>query len=145
VVGLKVFTKGGVIAPGDLLMEIVPDHRALVIDGRVSPLFADDLHPGMAATIRFVSLQGRNVPVLDGTVTKLSADGLEDERTGARYFRVEVRVEPAELAKLRTSVAGSGLRAGLPVSILIPLRKRSALTYLLEPLSNALWAAGRES
>jgi HlyD family secretion protein len=83
--------------------------------------------------------------VLDGTVTKLSADGLEDERTGARYFRVEVRVEPAELAKLRTSVAGSGLRAGLPVSILIPLRKRSALTYLLEPLSNALWAAGRES
>ena len=66
VVGLKVFTVGGVVSAGDVLMEIVPQDRALVIEGKVSPTDADDLSPGMKTQVRFSALQERNMPILNG-------------------------------------------------------------------------------
>ncbi len=144
VVGLAVFTVGGVIAPGERLMEIVPQDRALVIDGKVSPTDADDLYVGMETQIRFSALQQRNLPILKGKISKVSADGFEDPRTGERYFKIEVIVAPAEIAKIRQVRGDIGLRAGLPAEVMIPLRKRTALAYLIEPLTQTLWRAGRE-
>src|SRR3546814_19525348 len=65
VVGLKIFTVGGVVSAGETLMEIVPQDRALVIDGTASPTDADDLAPGMETQIRFTALQERNLPLLE--------------------------------------------------------------------------------
>lgn len=144
VVGLKVFTIGGVVAAGETLMEIVPQDRALVIDGKVSPTDADDLTVGMETQVRFSGLQERNLPILRGNIAKVSADGFEDEKTGIRYFRIEVVVPPSELAKIRAVRHDGGVRAGLPAEVMIPLRKRTALTYLVEPLTQTLWRAGRE-
>jgi HlyD family secretion protein len=144
VVGLKVFTVGGVVSAGDVLMEIVPQDRALVIEGKVSPTDADDLSPGMQAQVRFSALQERNLPILTGQLTKISADSFEDQRTGMHYFKVEAIVPPGELAKLDLIRRGGALKAGLPAQILIPLRKRTALDYLIEPLTQSLWKAGRE-
>lgn len=76
--------------------------------------------------------------------SKISADSLEDPRTGLRYFSLEVVVPPQETAKIEAVRADGGLRAELPAEVLIPLRKRSALTYLFEPLTQTLWKAGRE-
>ena len=145
VVGLKIFTVGGVVTAGETLMEIVPQDRALVIEGKVSPTDADDLNPGMETQVRFTALQERNLPILAGRLSNVSADGLEDQRTGARYFRIEVIVPPEELAKIQLVRKGGGLRAGLPAEIMIPLRKRTALAYLVEPLTQTLWRAGREN
>src|SRR3546814_10351776 len=79
VVGLKIFTVGGVVSAGETLMEIVPQDRALVIDGKASPTDADDLAPGMETQIRFTALQERNLPILVGQISKISADSFEDE------------------------------------------------------------------
>ena len=144
VVGLKVFTVGGVVSAGDVLMEIVPQDRALVIEGKVMPTDADDLSPGMETQVRFSALQERNLPILKGQLTKISADSFEDARSGARYFKIEAVVPPAELAKLELIRRGGALKAGLPAQVLIPLRKRTALDYLVEPLTQSLWKAGRE-
>ena len=144
VVGLKVFTVGGVLAPGDMLMEVVPQNRALVIDAKVPPTDADDLYPGMETQVRFPALQERNMPILMGKISKVSADGFEDERTGVRYFRIEVIVPPAELEKISKIRGDTGLKAGLPAQVLVPLRKRTALSYLVEPLMQTFWRAGRE-
>lgn len=144
VVGLKVFTVGGVIAPGDMLMEVVPQNRALVIDAKVPPTEADDLYPGMATQVRFPALQERNLPILMGKISKVSADGFEDQRTGVRYFRIEVTVPPSELEKILQVRSDTGLKAGLPAQVLVPLRKRTALSYLVEPLMQTFWKAGRE-
>ncbi|MDQ3140281.1 MAG: HlyD family efflux transporter periplasmic adaptor subunit [Pseudomonadota bacterium] len=144
VVGLKVFTVGGVVAAGEMLMEIVPQDRALVIEGKVSPTDADDLIPGMKTQVRFSALQERNLPILNGQLTKVSADSFEDQRSGMHYFKIEAIVPPNELAKLDLVRRGGALRAGLPAQVLIPLRKRTALDYLIEPLSQSLWKAGRE-
>ena len=144
VVGKRVFTVGGVVAPGDVLMEVVPQDRDLVIEGKVSPTDADDISPGMETQVNFTALQERSLPILKGQVTKVSADSLEDERTGERYFRIEVVVPPEEMNKVK-QVRSEGIRAGLPADVLVPLRKRSALSYLVEPLTQTLWLAGREN
>ncbi len=144
VVGLKVFTVGGVVAPGDVLMEIVPQDRALVVEAKASPTHADDLRIGMETQVRFSGLQERNLPILNGEISKVSADVLEDERTGQRYFKIQVVVPPKELAVIREFRPDGALRAGLPAEVMVPLRKRTALAYLVEPLTQTLWRAGRE-
>ncbi|RYG28541.1 MAG: HlyD family type I secretion periplasmic adaptor subunit, partial [Burkholderiales bacterium] len=92
VVGLQVFTEGGVAAAGATLMEIVPRDRVLVIAAKASPTDADDLSIGMDTQIRFPALQERNIPIIAGRISKVSADSFEDERTGNRYFEIEVMV-----------------------------------------------------
>lgn len=145
IVGLKIFTVGGVAMGGDTLMEIVPQDRNLVVIARASPADADDIKVGMETQVRFPALQERSLPVLKGRIAKISADSLEDPRTGMRYFSLEVVVPPHETAKIVAIRPDGGLRAGLPAEVLIPLRKRSALTYLFEPLTQTLWKAGREN
>lgn len=145
VVGMAVFTVGGVVAPGDTLMEIVPQDRDLVIEAKIAPNDADDLVIGQKTQIKFSALHERNLPILNGQITKLSADSFADEKTGLRYFKAEIDVPETELLKVR-QIRGkrTGLQAGLPVEVMVPLSKRTALTYLLEPLSQTLWRSGRE-
>lgn len=145
VVGLQVFTPGGVVAPGQRLLDVVPDSASLVVEARVSVEDGDDVRTGQSAFVRFDSLHERSLPPLEGKVQRMSADSFTDEKTGESYFTASVEVLPSELAKLK-EVRGPAfeLRAGMPVSIEIPVRKRSALQYMLEPLTAALRRSGRE-
>lgn len=144
VVALKVFTEGGVVIAGDMLMEIVPSDRGLVIEAKAAPTDADDLTIGMTTEIRFPALQEKDLPIIKGQISKISADSFEDQRTGAHYFEIEVMVPPESLDKLKEFRADGGIRAGLPAQVVVPLRKRTALGYLLEPLSSTFWKVGRE-
>lgn len=144
VVGLHVFTVGGVVSAEETLMEIVPQDRALVVEAKVSAEDADDLRIGMDTQVRFTALKERDMPILHGAIARVSADSFEDQRTGRRYFTMEVRVPPQELAKIREIRADGGLRPGLTAEVLVPLRQRTALGYLIEPLTQTLWKAGRE-
>lgn len=145
VIGLSIFTVGGVIAPGQTLMDIVPDKSDLVVGARVSIDDADDLRVGQQAQVRFLGLHERNMPIIMGNLTRLSADSLVDEKTGQSYYTAEIRVPSDQMQKL-TNVRGSGfeLRAGAPIAVLIPLKKRTALQYALEPLIDTMWVAFRE-
>jgi HlyD family type I secretion membrane fusion protein len=144
VVGLQVHTVGGVVAPGMTLMEIVPQNRDLVIEAKLSPTDADDVRPGMETQIRFSGVQDRSLPVLYGKVSKVSADSIEDQRSGLHFFTMEVTVPDAELEKIRAAHKGISLTAGLPADVMVKLRSRTALGYLFEPLSKMLWTAGHE-
>jgi HlyD family secretion protein len=144
VVALKVFTEGGVVIAGDTLMEIVPTDRRLVIEAKAAPTDADDLTIGMTTQIRFPALQEKDIPIIEGQIAKVSADSFEDQRTGLHYFEIEVTVPPESLEKLKEFRADGGIRAGLPAQVIVPLRKRTALGYLLEPLSSTFWKVGRE-
>jgi HlyD family secretion protein len=144
VVGLTVFTIGGVVAPGQKLMDIVPDGRELVIQAQMKPTDADDAHPGQPAQIRFVSIHNRSLPLLTGRVRTVSADSFTDEKTGRTYFRAEIVVPEKELNEVRSVLGQGELRPGLPVDAVLTVRKRTALQYLLEPLTGALWRSGHE-
>src|SRR3546814_10638350 len=88
VVGLKVFTVGGVAAPGDVLMEIVPKDKALVVLAKASPNDADDLSRGMETQVRFSGIQERSLPILMGKISKVSAASFEDDRTDRKSTRL---------------------------------------------------------
>ncbi|MFV0625039.1 HlyD family type I secretion periplasmic adaptor subunit [Sphingomonas sp. ac-8] len=144
VVGLTVHTVGGVIGAGERLMEVVPDRAGLVIEARIAPDDADDLAVGQQAELRFPALHARTLPTILGTIRRLSADSFEDPRTGTRYYTGEVVVPEAGLASIRRHAAGREIKPGLPVEILVPLRRRTLLQYLLEPLDQSLWRSFRE-
>ena len=145
VVGLSVFTVGGVIAPGQKLMDIVPGAAGLVIEARVNPNDADDIRTGQEVEVKFPSLHDRTLPVLKGTLTKVSADSFADEKTGQRYFTAEATVPEATLERLKLAENGQfQLKPGLPAQVLIPLRKRTALQYLIQPLTDSIWRSFRE-
>ncbi|HEX6261159.1 MAG TPA: HlyD family type I secretion periplasmic adaptor subunit, partial [Woeseiaceae bacterium] len=144
VVGLSIFTVGGVVAPGQTLMEIVPDHRTLVIQAQVAPGDADDVYRGQTAQIRFVSVNDQTLPLLSGTVRTISADSFTDEKSGRSFFRAEIEVPPEQLSKVRGALGRGDLRPGLPVEVLMNVRKRTALQYALEPLTRNLWRSLRE-
>lgn len=140
VVGLTVFTRGGVIAPGQVLMEIVPDDARQVIVARVSAADIDGVRAGRVSEVRFPGLRG--APPVRGAVTRVSADSFTDEQTGAAWYRVEIVVTPQELATL--GPAADRLRPGAPAEVIIVLRPRTALAYLVEPLARGLWRSGKE-
>ena len=145
VIGLSVFTVGGVISPGQTLMDIVPDKSDLVVGAKVSIDDADDLRIGQKAQVRFLGLHERNLPIIMGSLTRLSADSFVDEKTGVTFYTAEVRV-PADQMKQIERLRGENfaLRAGAPVAVLIPLKKRTALQYAFEPLTETMWKAFRE-
>ena len=144
VVGLQVFTVGGVVAAGQKLMDIVPDGRELIIQAQLKPSDADDVYQGQKAQIRFISVHNRTLPLFSGTVRTVSADSFTDEKTGRSYFRVEIVVPEAELNRVRSVLGNGELRPGLPVEAVLTVRKRTALQYLVEPLTGALWRSGHE-
>lgn len=144
VVGLTVFTVGGVVAPGQTLMEIVPDDKALVVQVQINPQDADDVFQGQRAELRFVSVHNSRLPLLSGRVRTISADSFTDEKTGRAYFRAEVAVPTAELDELREVLGRGQLRPGLPVEAVLSTRSRTALQYIMEPLTDHFWSALRE-
>ena len=140
VVGLTIFTQGGVIQAGQTLMEIVPRDASQVIVAQIAPNDVDNLRIGQTTEVRFPGLRERNPPIIRGRVTRISADSFPVQETGARYFRAEIVVPASELAKMGRGA--ETLRPGAPVEVVVLLRKRTALGYLLEPLTNQLWRSG---
>jgi HlyD family secretion protein len=145
VVGLTVFTVGGVIAPGQKVLDVVPDKAPLVLEAQVSPNDADDLQIGQSTDVRFIGIHERDLPRLSGQLSKLSADSFTDEKTGASYFMAEVTVPIDQVDQIR-AVRGKdfNLRPGMPVQVLVPLKKRTALQYIMQPLTEAMWRSFRE-
>lgn len=145
VVGLSVFTVGGVVGAGQKLMDIVPDKANLVIEAHLAPSDVDNVRVGREVEIKFPSLHDRTLPVLKGVLTKLSADSLVDEKTGTRYFEAEATATPDTMERLKTAENGQfELKPGLPAQVLIPMRKRTALQYLTQPMTEAVWRSFHE-
>jgi len=140
IVGLNVHTEGGVVVPGQLLMEIVPDNDALIVEGQVLPTDVDDLLVGQSARVKLSGLQQRTTPELTGMLQYVSADSMLDERSGMTYFIIRVSIAAEELAKLPSE----GLIPGMPAEVFVQTGERTALEYLLQPLSDTIDRAWRE-
>ena len=145
VVALTVFGVGGVIAPGQRLLDVVPDHAPLVIEARFNPNDVDGVHVGKVAEVKLGGEKDRAMPILKGVISRLSADSLVNEKTGQPYFSAEVTVPPDQMAMAyKARGAEAAMRPGLPAQVIVPLAKRTALDYLIEPLTRTLWRGFRE-
>ena len=131
---MTISTVGGVIAPGQEIMQIIPERESLVITAQVMPADLDQISLGQETNVIFSSLKQNSAPELDGTVSYISADNLLDPITGAPYFLVEVEIADNQMSKLN----GQSLVAGMPADIFIQTQERTVLNYLLEPLTKTL-------
>lgn len=144
VIGLKTLSLGSVIGPGETVMEIVPEQAGLIVQARLSPTDARDLRIGQTVEIRISGSSDRSLPLLLGRLTKLSADSLVDQRTAQRYFAAEVKADRSALTKLGAGAGEASIKAGIPVDVIFPTRKRTLFQYLTEPLAGTLDHSFRE-
>jgi membrane fusion protein, epimerase transport system len=141
VVNLKVHTIGGTLGPREPLLDIVPANNLLIVEARVGIDDIDEVHADMPADIRLTPYSQRSTPLFRGTVTYVSADRLTDEATHTPYYLAHVTVDPESLK----SAQHVHLHPGMPAEVFIRTRDRTALEYLLEPMTNTLRRAARES
>ena len=139
VVGLRVFTPGSVIGPREVLMEIVPNEKRLIVEARIRPEDINHVRAGSEADVRLTAYQSRTTPLVPGSVTYVSGDRLVDQQSGAPYYIVQIDVPEHALA-----ASSLRLQAGMPAEVFIKTDTRTALDYLLAPVTSYLRRAMRE-
>jgi HlyD family secretion protein len=140
VVNLKTVTPGGVVAPGDALMEIVPDEDTLVIQAQIRPTDIDSVHPGLPAKVHLTAFKAWITPKLEGKLVYVSADRLLDQQTGLHYYDARIEVDRRELERLDQV----HLYPGMPVQAMAVTGERTLLAYLTQPLLDSFSRAFRE-
>ncbi|MCL6705958.1 HlyD family type I secretion periplasmic adaptor subunit [Pseudomonas sp. R2.Fl] len=137
---LSVHTVGGVVSPADPIMLIVPEGDDLALEVQIAPKDIDQIALGHKALLRMSAFNLRTTPELNGHVSRIAADLSRDERTGLSYYLVRLSVPAAELDKLENLT----LVPGMPAEALIETGERTALSYLVKPLTDQLSRAFRE-
>ncbi len=137
---LAVHTIGGVISPGETIMQIVPVNDALVVEARIQPSDIDQLHIGQKATLRFSAFNQRTTPEIFGEIKTVAADLILNQQTGESWYTARISIPAEELARLGTLP----LLAGMPVEAFVQTGERTALSYLLKPLADQINRAMRE-
>jgi HlyD family secretion protein/epimerase transport system membrane fusion protein len=130
---IQVHTEGGVVRPGDTLMEIVPLDDRLVIEAKVSPTDIDSVHVGQEAEVRLTALSMRSTPIILGRVTTVSSDRIISEKDNVAYFRIQVVVPDEELARLSDDQT---LSAGMPADVVVKIGERTMLDYIVKPMTD---------
>ncbi|KQM88002.1 hypothetical protein ASE70_17155 [Sphingomonas sp. Leaf22] len=137
IVNLKVFTEGGVINGGEVLMEVVPLDGALIVETKVPPASIDKVHVGMPADVRFTSFNAAITPVVHGTVKSVGIDKLkakpgEEVRENEDYYLAQVEIGPDALKEL----GDNQLRPGMPADVIAKRGERTFMSWLLKPLAD---------
>lgn len=140
VVGLRVFNPGAVIAPREVLMEIVPEDKTLIVEARIRPEDINHVRAGSPAEVRLTAYQSRTTPLVAGSVNYVSADRLVDTQSGAPYYTVHVDVSAGALEE-----AGNlRMQAGMPAEVYIRTDSRTAFDYIVAPVMSYLRRGMRE-
>jgi len=137
---LTVHTVGGVISPGEQIMLIVPDADALAVEVKIAPRDIDQVYVGQAASMRFAAFDQKTTPEIEGEVSLVSADLVQEQRTGMSYYTARVLLNPEGVARL----GSAKLLPGMPVDVFIKTPGRTALSYLIKPLRDQAERAFKE-
>ncbi|WGD54676.1 HlyD family type I secretion periplasmic adaptor subunit [Bradyrhizobium sp. CB1650] len=130
VVGLTVFSVGGVIQRGERILDVVPEEDALVVETQVAVDDISEVRPKMRAEVHLTAYKQRITPIVHGTVTQVSADRLTENRTGTPYYTALLKLDEAELADM----PNVRLYPGMPATVMVPTTERTAFEYLVGPL-----------
>lgn len=137
---LAIHTRGGVITPGQALMQIIPQDDTLIVEARVAPGDIDQIQVGQDAVIHFTAFNQRTTPQLNASLFSVAADLSEDERSGENFFLARLRLSEEEHARL----GDLELTPGMPAEVFIQTGARTALSYLVKPFEDQLSRAFRE-
>jgi HlyD family type I secretion membrane fusion protein len=137
---LNVHTLGGVVAPGETLLTLVPQDSPLSVEIRLSPTSIEQIHMGQDTRLRFPAFNKRTTPELNGVIAHISPATSRDPATGEHYYQGRVEISPDQLARL----GDSHLLPGMPVEVLVTTGDRTFASYLLKPMIDQFTHAFRE-
>ncbi|MBO6796502.1 HlyD family type I secretion periplasmic adaptor subunit [Maricaulis sp.] len=140
VLNLAFSTRGGVVRPGEAILEIVPEVEEVTVSARIGPGDRAAVFQGQAVRTHFTAYKSWMTPRLDGEVTSVSADLKTDQVTGDPYYEVRIVVPSDQIDRLD----GLSLTPGMPAQVFIfSGTRRTTLDYLLEPISESLFRGAR--
>lgn len=150
VVKLHFNTSGGVIGPGDVILELLPMNEALLIEARISPREIAHVHTGQSAMVRLSALNQRLTPMIPGTVTYLSPDSIHETsnpnaaNTGATgpTFVVRVTLDAPSSQRLVPEFRPT---PGMPADVFIRTEQRTFFDYIMRPVFDSFSRAFREA
>lgn len=131
---LSVHTVGGVVSSAEPIMLIVPEGDDLALEVQIAPKDIDQLQLGQKTVLRMSAFNLQTTPEVNGYVNRIAADLTTDEKTGVSYYLARLAVSPEELAKLKNL----RLMPGMPAEAMIQTGERTALSYLVKPLSDQI-------
>lgn len=137
---LRFNAPGVVIAPREVVADLVPDEQRLVIEVAVRPNDVAHVHQGQRASIRLAAYSQASLAPFSGRVVYLSPDRLVDGAGRSAWFSVHVDIDEAERPRLRDL----GLHAGMPAEVALAGETRSVLAFLMEPITDLGWRGARE-
>ncbi len=137
---LRVHTPGGVINPGEPLMDLVPKSDPLVIEAQVRPVDIDRLRDGLTAQVRLLPYKTRRTAPLDATLIYVSADRIVDKHTNQPYFSVKLRVDPEKLKAMHDVK----MVPGMPAEAMIKTGETTVAFYALSPVIDSFHRAFHE-
>ncbi len=142
VVGLAIASVGGVAAPGQKLMDIVPNDEGVVLETRIPTHLIDRVHLDDPVDVRFSAFAHTPQLVVDAKINSISSDVVtEQSPAGAvSYYLARVSLTPEGIKKL----GNRHMQPGMTAEVLIKTGERSLLTYLLHPLTKRIAAAMKE-
>lgn len=146
VVGLNVFTEGGVIKGGETLMEIVPQSENLIVHAKVPVNLVSKLKVGSEADLRFTAFNQTTTPVISGRVSLVGADKQlktpqDDVSTPPEYYMAYVETSADSLAQL----GGNQVQAGMGVDVIVKTGERTFMSYLLKPILDQFAVSFKEN
>lgn len=142
VVALQVHSRGGVISPGQPLLDIVPKDSPLIVECRIQVNDVTHVFKGQSADVQLLAFQQRTTPKIHGTVVYISADRIM-QRTP--YGEQPSYIVHVELDKQQLVDNDLYLSAGMPAAVFIRTQPRTVLNYALEPLQENFDRALREN
>ena len=133
-------TIGGVISPGEVLMQIVPDTDDLQLEAKLQINDIDQVHVGQRTNVRFATFNQRTTPSLSGFVSYVSADSTQDKQGNAAFYTVRVTLPEQEVKRL----GGLQLVSGMPAQVFLETGSRTMFSYLTKPIAEQMHRAFSE-
>jgi HlyD family type I secretion membrane fusion protein len=140
VVGLAVHTTGGVVMPGQTVMNIVPANEELIVEAKVMTADRDRIQEKLKVNLMFLAFDIKKTPVIDGEVILISADRFTDELTKIPYYLCRIKITPEGIRQL----GDRNLQPGMPVQVVIKTGERTLMNYLVKPLFDRIAVSFKE-
>ena len=132
---LSVTTIGGVVRPGEEILQIIPLDEELFVEARVKPENIAGVRPGQHATVKLSAYDYTIFGTLKGKVKLISADTFKDERArdpaGDPHYKVTLQVDTENLTARQASLQ---IRPGMQASVELHTGSKTVMQYLLKPL-----------
>lgn len=134
---IKITTIGGVVKPGEVIMQLLPTSSDLVVDAKVSPADIADVKEGQTANVKLDAYDYSIFGTMVGEVVYISPDTLTEQTAQGEkpYYRVQIRIKGAGVQARAKDIV---IRPGMTATVEIKARERSVLSYLTKPITKTL-------